>query len=238
MSVKNFGLLNLGRDKRPGSTDRIDEAMIAEALELVGDEQAAIWGVEVNEGDDNNELALFRKVLKGWTMYAGHVTRRVREPVFLSPDQKPARWSVLWVPNTAVEHWSPQRSVLKVHLLDERHSLLACHNAAGPHTVGTRPRRYRKALEQSWDNSNAARIRAKHRLHVMRRNVTEFSDLNHYHLHGLPGEETVVHDRTDYGFAYPARGYLAHFHPGPSGVEHVDSHRVRTMNGTYAKERG
>jgi hypothetical protein len=40
--------------------------------------------------------------------------RRVREPIFLSPDQPPARWHVKWVPGTAVEHWSPQRSVMRV----------------------------------------------------------------------------------------------------------------------------
>jgi hypothetical protein len=238
VTVSHFGLINLGRDQRPGSTDRIDERIVEECLELVGDEQAAIYGCEVNEGDDNNELAVFRKVLKGWTMYAGPPEHRVREPIFLSPDQPAARWGVLWVPNTAVQHWSPQRSVLKVHLTDQRHSLLSCHNAAGPHTVGDRPDRYEEALAVSWEASNSARVKSKRRLHRLRRHVSEMSDLNHYDLPGLPGEKTVLHERTDYGFAYPARGYEARFHEGQSGVVHVDSHRVRTMHGIYVKERG
>lgn len=237
MTVHNFGLLNLGRDKRPGSTDRIDEEMVREALELIGDEHAALWGVEVNEGDDDNELAIFRKVLKGWTMYAGAAGHRVREPIFLSPDQPDARWDVDWVPNTAVPHWSPQRSVIKVHLQDESHSLVGCHNAAGPHTAGDRPDRYDQALDLSWSLSDSARVGAKQHLHRRLRNVTEFSDLNHYHLRGLPGEVTVVHDRTDYGFAYPAKGFEAVFREGLSGRVHVDSHRVRTMHGTYRKAR-
>lgn len=238
MTVRHFGLINLGRDQRPGSTDRIDERIVEEALELVGDKQAVIFGCEVNEGDDNNELAIFRKVLKGWAMYAGPVGKRVREPIFLSPDQPKARASITWVPHTAVPHWSPQRSVLRVHLDDSKHSLVSCHNAAGPHTVGDRPDRFKAALSRSWENSNGARIRTKRRLHTMRRNVTEMSDLNHYHLPGMPGEIVVVHERTDYGFAYAAKGFKAEFREGASGVERVDSHRVRTMHGIYQQERG
>lgn len=235
--MRNYGLLNLGRDKRPGSTDRVDRDALEALLDLVGDEQAAVFGVEINEGDDNNEFALFRQVFRGWTAYAGPPGGHVREPIFLSPDQPPARWHVVWVPDTAVEHWSPQRSVLKVHLADEPETLVACHNAAGPHTAGDRPARYRKPLAVSWDRSNAARLRAKQALHRADRNVTEMSDLNHYHLTGLPGEVTVLHERTDYGFAYAAKGHEARFKAGRSSNAGLDSHGIHTMHGTYKRSK-
>lgn len=232
--MTTYGLLNLGRDKRPGSTDRIDEAALVRLLEMVGDEDACVYGVEINEGDDNNELALFRKVFKGWTMYAGHPENRVREPIFLSPDQPEARWQVHWVRGTAVKHWSPPRSVLTVNRGTD--VLLACHNAAGPHTAGDRPDRYEKPLATSWERSNRARVKVKKRLHRHGHNVTEMSDLNHYSLPGLPGERTVLHERTDYGFAYPARGFDAQFHEGRSAAAGLDSHGIHTMHGTYRKE--
>lgn len=237
MTVRHYGLLNLGRDKNPKrSTDRIDRDALTQLRDLVGGRQAAVFGVEINEGDDNNELALFRKVFHGWTVYAGPAGRRVREPILLSPDQPPARWHIKWVPGTAVEHWSPPRSVLRVDLADEPESLVACHNAAGPHTAGDRPARYRKPLADSWARSNRARLLTKRAVHRARRNVTELADLNHYHLEGLPGEDTVFHERTDYGFAYPAPGYVAAFHNGGSWPAGLDSHGIHTMHGTYRKE--
>jgi hypothetical protein len=238
MAVRHYGLLNLGRDKNERrSTQRIDAAAIEEWLELVGDEQAALFGVEFNEGDDNNELGLARQILKGWTVYAGSPGRRVREPIFLSPDQDPARWHVKWVPGTAVQHWSPQRSVLRVDLQDEPESLVACHNAAGPHTAGDRPAWARGPLRESWDRSNRARLLTKRALHRAGRHVTELADLNHYRLSGLPGEVTVFHERTDYGFAYAAPGHQAHFRAGRSAKAGLDSHGIHTMHGTYRKER-
>jgi hypothetical protein len=237
VTVRNYGLLNLGRDKKPGTTARIDAAAIEEWLHLVGDVQAALFGVEFNEGDDDNELVIARRVLKGWTVYAGPPGHQVREPIFLSPDQPPARWHVKWVPGTAVEHWSPQRSVLRVDLADEPESLVACHNAAGPHTAGDRPKRYRQPLEQSWNASNRARVLTKRALHRAGRNVTELADLNHYSLPGLPGEVTVFHERTDYGFAYAAPGHRAAFHSGGSWPVGLDSHGIHTMHGTYLKEK-
>jgi hypothetical protein len=236
MSIRRYGLLNLGRDKKPGTTQRIDRAALTELFQLVGDVQAAVFGVEINEGDDNNELALFRQVFKGWTVYAGAPGRRVREPILLSPDQDPARWHVKWVPGTAVQHWSPQRSVLRVDLQDEPESLVACHNAAGPHTAGDRPAWARGPLSESWDRSNHARLLTKRALHRTGRNVTELADLNHYRLDGLPGEVTVFHERTDYGYAYAAPGYAAQFRVGPSGHAGLDSHGIHTMHGTYRKE--
>jgi hypothetical protein len=237
VTIRHFGMLNLGRDKKPGTTQRIDRTALEELLELVGDVQAAIFGVEFNEGDDNNELVLARTVFKGWTAYAGNPGRRVREPIFLSPDQPPARWWVRWVSGTAVPHWSPQRSVLKVHLADEPHSLIACHNAAGPHTAGYRPERYQKPLTASFTRSNHARVQVKQALHRAGRNVTELADLNHYSLAGLPGEATVFHHRTDYGFAYPADGYTTAFREGRSASAGFDSHGIHTMHGTYRKEK-
>lgn len=236
--IRHYGFLNLGRDKKPGSTNRIDEAMLREALEVLGDEQAALFGCEFLEGDDNNELAIARRVLKGWTMYAGALGRRVREPIFLSPDQPPARWRVTWTPGTAVEKWSPQRSVLRVHLDDTPETLLARHNAAGARGQGDRPAWALKPLNDSFSKSQTAGIRAKRAAHRAGRHATELADLNHYALPGLPGEDTIFHERTDYGRAYPAAGFRTDFHQGRSGTRHVDSHRLRTMHGTYRpKER-
>lgn len=236
MTVRHHGLLNLGRDDDPTrSTNWIDRHALEALLEAVGDRKAAVWLVEVNEGDDNNELALVREVFKGWSLYAGARGRRVREPVLLSPDQPPARWHVRWVAGTAVEHWSPQRSVLKVHLADEPTSFMACHNAAGPHTAGSRPDWADAPLAASWDASNGARLQSKRALHRARRNVTEMADLNAYHLQPLPGEELVLHSRTDYGFAYAAPGYEARFREGESVPVRLDSHAIRTMHGSYAR---
>lgn len=236
MSVRHYGILNLGRDKKPGSTDRIDRAALERLLDLVGDRQAAVFGVEFNEGDDNNELWLARQVFKGWTLYAGEPGRRVREPILLSPDQPPARWRVRWVADTAVPRWSPQRSVLRVALADEPETLVTCHNAAGPFTAGTRPKDARGPLRTSWERSDSARRQTKRASHRAGRNVTEMSDLNHYRLKGMPGELEVVHERTDYGYAFPARGYDARFRAGRSAPAGLDSHGIHTMHGRYVKE--
>ena len=58
----------------------------------------------------------------------------------------------------------------------------------------------------------------------------------HYRLHPLPGEDLVVHERTDYGFAYAAAGRAARFREGRSGRAGLDSHGIHTMHGSYPKE--
>lgn len=233
MSIRHYGLLNLGRDKKPGSTQRLDRTALVKLRTELGDEQAAAFLVEINEGDDNNELALAVDVFDGWELYG----QGTREPVFLSPDQPRARAEVFWVPDSAVENWSPRRSVLEIDLADEPETLLAYHCAAGPFTAGTRPRRYRKPLRVSWENTHDLGLERKRLAHRRRRNVTEMVDLNHYDLPGLPGEVTVVHDRTDYGRAYAAGGYEARFRKGGSWPVPLDSHGIKTMHGTYRKEK-
>jgi hypothetical protein len=170
-------------------------------------------------------------------MYAGTKARPVREPIFLSPDLPPARQHALWVPGTAVPHWSPVRSVLRVHLAGVNHSLVNWHNAAGPYTPQPRPKEYREPLFKSWHLSQSAGETAKRAIHAKRRHVTQFSDLNRDDPRTLNGEVEVVHQRTDHGYAFPAAGFESHWKAGPTAPGHIDSHRILTMHGTY-RERG
>jgi hypothetical protein len=234
MSIRHFGLLNLGRDKsETRSTQGIDRDALIKLRDALGEKQAAAFLVEINEGDDDDELALAREVFDGWHLYG----RTTHEPILLSPDQPRAKARVLWVPDSAVPHWSPRRSVLEVELADEPETLVAVHYAAGPHTAGDRPAWARVPLAKSWDNAHLLHMQRKRRAHRLGRNVTEMIDANHYSLRGLAGESTVVHHRTDYGRAYPADGYAARFRAGETVAISLDSHGIHTMHGTYRKEK-
>lgn len=236
--VKHVAFFNMGRDKNENrSSAPLDSAAIDRLLELVPDTNTAIFWCEIMEGDDNNELALIQRKLKGWTMYAGNPNRQVREPIFLSPDFEPARWHVKWVDGTGVPKWSPQRSILRVHLPGVDHSLVAWHNAAGPYTPQPRPAPVQEPLKKSWHLSQSAGQTAKRTIHEAHRHVTQFSDLNRVDPHKLRGEQEVVRQRTDHGYAYPAAGFESTWREGKSALGHIDSHRILTMHGGY-RERG
>ncbi|HEY9473057.1 MAG TPA: hypothetical protein VIS06_04290 [Mycobacteriales bacterium] len=231
--MRHYGLLNLGRDKNPNrSTQRIDRAALRKLRDALGGPtatNAVAFLVEINEGDDNDELALAKDVFgKGWACYG----ESTHEPIFLTRDlASDAIARVTWVPDSAVPKWSPRRSVLEVRIPGE--TFIAVHPAAGPHTDGDRPEWARGPLRKSWDNTHAAHLKAKRRAHADGDNVTEMCDLNHYDLPGLPGEVTVVHHRTDYGRAWPARGQVARFRAGKTYPVGIDSHRIVLMHGTY-----
>jgi hypothetical protein len=238
LDVRHVVFFNCGRDKdNKKSSAPLDAAALQRALDLVGDTQAAFFGAEFNEGDDNNELALLAHIFKGWTLYAGHPGHRVREPILLSPDLPKARWGVTWVAGTAVPHWSPLRSILRVHLAGVDHSLVNWHNAAGPYTPAPRPERYREPLAKSWHLSQSAGETAKRQLHTKKRHVTQFSDLNRDDPKTLNGEVEVVSVQTDHGYAFPAPGFDSTWKAGKTAPGHIDSHRILTMHGTY-RERG
>jgi hypothetical protein len=231
--MKAYGFLNLGRDKSPGSTQRVDRAALLKLHDALPETNAAAFLCEIGEGDDDDELALALEVFDGWRLYG----RTTHEPILLSPDQPRAKAVVTWVSDSAVKHWSPRRSILEVDLADEPETLMAVHYAAGVHTEGDRPDWAKGPLATSWDNTHWLHMQRKRRAHRRGRNVTEMIDANHYALRGLVGERTVVHHRTDYGRAYPADGYTARFRAGKTVEVGIDSHGIRTMHGTYRKER-
>lgn len=229
MTVRHYGLLNDGRDKKPGSTERIDRRALVNLRDALGEKQAAAFLCEINEGDDNDEMAEAIDVFDGWTIYG----RTTREPVFLSPDQPRAEARLTWVEGSAVQHWSPRRSVLEINLADTPETLLATHPAAGPHTPQPRPDWADPLLLTSWDNTVALHVKRKRQAHRRGRNVTWMADMNHHDLPALPGEITVVHHWTDYGRAYPAAGWEARFREGEAIKVGLDSHQIHIMHGTY-----
>lgn len=231
MTVRHYAFGNIGRDKDPkAGTQRIDREALGALRDAVPGEQTAVFLCEINEGDDNDELALVRKIFKGWTLY-GSTTR---EPILLSPDQPRAMPNVLWVPETAVREWSPNRSWLTVNLSDEPTSLLAGHAPAGAHGQGDRPDWAKPLLNRGFDNFRAAKVNRIAHLHRRGRNVVSMTDENDYSMPPLhPREHTVWHDRTDYGRVTPAKGYHAEFHAGGQVDFRLDSHDGHTMHGTF-----
>jgi len=236
VTIRHYALGNVGRVKGPKSSNRLDLDALRALRDEIPDEQAAVQLAEIREGDDNNELALALQVFKGWTAYG----RGTREPLLLSPDQPRARAYVRWVPHSAVERWSPQRSVLAVALADEPETIVTCHPAAGANGQGDRPRHAREPLQQSWNRTIAVRNRVKRAHHRAGRNVTELLDANAYSTRTLPlehGEQVVFHDDTDWGRTWPAVGYDARFRYGGRVDFHIDSHDGHVMHGNYPKER-
>lgn len=235
MTIRHYAFGNIGRRKGPQSTNVIDMDALMALRVNVPNEETAIFLCEINEGDKNNELKLVQTAFKGWRIYC----RRTREPILLSPDQPKAKSRVLWVPNSAVEHWSPRRSVNIVHLADEPESLVGGHPAAGANGQGTRPKKYLGPLQVSWDNWNHKFKQVKTRLHKRGRNVTSMLDYNAYNrdvFRLLPGEQVVWNDATDWGLVFPAENQLARFHDGGKVDFKIDSHDGHTMWGRYIKK--
>lgn len=239
--MTTYGLLNLGRDHNPArSTRRLDHRTLVALRDALLNgrprafAKAAAFLVEINEGDDDNELDIACDVFRGWRCYG----ERTREPIFLTPEMaRGAHAYVDWIPDSAVPHWSPRRSVMHVDLDRFRdmpaESLIATHPAAGPFTIAPRPEWAREPLLASYRATKAQHLEVKRTLHAQGANVTEMCDLNHYHLPGLPGEETVIHAGTDYGRAYPAAGFDARFRPGVVIPVGLDAHHIRVMHGHY-----
>lgn len=235
MSLRHYAFGNVGRDKNDKrSTHAVDLDALRGLLEAVGDEQAAVFLCEINEGDDNDEFALVRKVFKGWRLYG----RTTREPILLSPDQPRAKSHVLWVPDTAVRRWSPRRSWLTVNLADEPVSLLGGHPPAGAHGQGERPSWARGPLNKGFDNMRAAKTKRVKRLHARGRNVVCMADENDYDMADVhPRVRTVWHDRTDYGQVVPADGWTGDFRAGREVPFRIDSHDGHVMHGRFKKEK-
>ena len=235
MTVRHYAFGNVGRDKNDKkSSHRLDLDALTALHDRVGDEKACVILSEINEGDDNTEMQLTRQHFPGWRLYGS----KTREPILLSPDQPKARARVVWVPDTAVPRWSPQRSVLILHLADENTTIVTSHPAAGANGQGERPASARGPLQNSWDLTIAKRNHIKRNLHRRGRNVVEMLDSNAYDLRTLPlmnGEKVVAHDSTDWGRVWAAEGYKAAFRGGKSVPFNVDSHDGLIMHGTFKK---
>lgn len=235
MVVRYYAYGNVGRDKSPFHlSTRIDLDALRGLRDAIPDEKAAVFLNEINEGDDNNEYAAIKQVFPHWRIYG----RNTREPILLSPDNPPARSKVLWVPNTAVAKWSPQRSITLVHLEDEPETLMTCHPAAGANGQGERPKIVRPHLQTSWDNLIARRDTVKYNLYRRGRNVTEMSDLNAYayawsQIHANSHEKTVWRAGTDWGIVQPAKGFDQRFFEGVTVDFDIDSHNGHVMHGHY-----
>lgn len=234
MSIRHYAFGNIGREKGPKSSNRIDLDALMALRVNVPNEETAIFLCEINEGDDNNELALVRTAFPGWRIYGS----KTREPILLSPDQPKAKSRVIWVPNTAVRAWSPPRSVLIVHLQDEPESLLGYHPAAGANGQGDRPKWARQPLQKSFDNLMDRVVTVKRRLHRRGRNVSTRVDGNAYEKQVArvqKGEQVVWRDGTDWGLIWPAEDYMASFHDGGKVPFRIDSHDGHTDWGRYIK---
>lgn len=235
MTIRHYAFGNVGRDKSERSSSRrLDVDALKGLRSKVDNEHSAVFLCEINEGDDNNEMELVRDMFPDWHLYG----RETREPILLSPDQPKALSRVVWIPNSGVEHWSPPRSVLVVHLVDEHTTFLGLHPAAGANGQGDRPAHARNDLQRSWNHTIAKRDEMKRNLHKRGRNVVEMFDSNAYDLKTLPlmtGEKVIVHDATDWGRVWAAKSYEADFRKGASVPFNIDSHDGLTMHGTFKK---
>ncbi len=235
MTLRHFAFGNVGRDKNLARSSRhLDVDALSRLRNKIGNDDAAVFLCEINEGDDNNEIDVIRDIFPNWRLYGS----KTREPILLSPDQPKATPRVVWVDDTAVEKWSPRRSVLALHLGDEETTLVGLHPAAGANGQGDRPAHVRDDLQRSWNKTIAKRNMIKRNLHRRGRNVVEFFDANAYNLNTLPlmeGEKVVVHDATDWGRVWAAKGYKADFRKGASVPFNIDSHDGLTMHGTFKK---
>jgi hypothetical protein len=236
VTVRHYAFGNVGRDKNlQRSSKHLDTEALSRVRARIGNKSACVILSEINEGDDNNEIELIQRIFEGWRIYG----RSTREPILLSPDQPKATARVVWVPNSAVERWSPRRSVLVVHLGDENTSIVTSHPAAGANGQGDRPRDARQPLQDSWNLTIARRNMIKRNLHKRGRNVVEMLDANAYDLDTLPlmkGEKVVVHDATDWGRVWAAEGYRPEFRKGAAIPFNIDSHDGLTMHGTFKKK--
>lgn len=235
MTLRHYAFGNVGRDQSDvRSSKRLDIHALMGLQKALPDEQAAVILCEINEGDDNNEYEIIRDIFPGWKLYG----RESREPILLSPDQPKAVSKVKWVNDTAVERWSPKRSVHVLHLADEPTSIVTCHPAAGANGQGDRPAHARGPLQTSWNKTIYKRNRVKRGIHLRGRNVVEMLDANAYNTYDLPlkkGEEVVLHDATDWGLVWAARGFEANFRKGAVVNFNIDSHDGLLMHGTFKR---
>ena len=225
-----YGFGNIGRDKKPGSTKRVDTDALEALREGLPDERAVAILVEINEGDDNNELAIVRHVFAGFRFFCTDA----REIAAVSPDFEDAAAAVHWVPDSAVERWSPQRSINLLRLGDDEPSVLFGHYAAGAHGQGDRPDWAKPLLNTSWDNTREKHVMLQERIHSRRRDLVWIADVNAYQLPRLRGEQTVVHDRTDWIRVMPAPGRVANFKALPEvPFRNLDSHDGQRCRGGF-----
>jgi hypothetical protein len=232
MVVRTFAFGNIGRDKDPNKNSRpLDYDALRALKSELPDEKTAVILCEINEGDDNNEYHAIRQTFKGWRLYF----RNTREPILLSPDNPPAKGTVHWVANSAVEKWSPRRSINVLKLQDERQVLLTCHPAAGANGQGARPQWARPLLQRSFDLTLERRKLIKQRLNKNGWNVTELSDLNSYLFwrDSILRERLIFRDATDYGIVMPSLHYNASFHHVRKVNFNIDSHDGHIMRGRY-----
>lgn len=233
---RHYGLVNLGRDSNPKqSSTPLDLDVLRIVKDRMPEERCVIFWCEINEGDDNNEWALIRRTFPGWKMYGGG-KMRVREPVLFSPDMPAPRVSIRWVPNTAVPHWSPMRSMMRLYLPDGE-TLLAWHNAAGAYGQGTRPKKYQQALNNSFDATTREYHRSSNNLHRKGRNVTWMADTNSRGYPLIGNEEQVTTHGVDHGRVRPAKGFAADFREQDWVRLGLDTHGLLRMSGRYI-ERG
>jgi hypothetical protein len=199
------GFGNVGRTKH-GSSWGVDKDALSALFAAMPAERWAVLLCEIGEGDDNGELALAKRLApKGSTFYC----QASREPIVLSPDFGRAHSRVVWVPNTSVPRWSPQRSINVVHLPGENTVLLGGHPAAGAYH-GDRPALAKRALVKSWDKTFAAHRLIEQALHDRDKNVIWAMDTNRPHMpDAVFGEREVFCDVTDHGRVLPAAGWEA-----------------------------
>lgn len=222
------GFGNVGRVKH-GSSYGVDKDALEALFAAMPGERWAVLLCEINEGDDNNELALAKRLApKGSTFYC----QNSREPIVLSPDFRRARSRVVWVPDTSVKRWSPPRSINVVHLPGENTSLIGAHPAAGAYH-GDRPKAAKELLVKSWDKTFATHRLIEQALHDKGRNVAWAIDYNRVNLPAVvAGECEVFSDVTDHGRVLPARGVVAetkYLGRTPFHVDSHDGHRFRVQ---------
>jgi hypothetical protein len=200
-----IGFGNVGRTKH-GKSYGVDKDALAALFDAMPAERWAVLLCEINEGDDNNELALAKRLApKGSRFYC----QRSREPIVLSPDFARARSRVVWVPDTAVKKWSPPRSINLVHLPGENTTLIGAHPAAGAYH-GDRPATAKRLLVKSWDKTFATHRLIEESLHARGRHVVWAIDYNRVNLPPVvTGEREVFADVTDHGRVLPADGWHA-----------------------------
>lgn len=220
----HYGFGNVGRGTNGADRDALEALHAA-----MPDQRAVVLLCEINEGDANDELALAKRIFRGWTFYC----QATREPIALSPDWPRARSRVVWVPDTAVKKWSPPRSINVVHLPGEPTTVIGGHPAAGAYH-GDRPAAAKAQLVKSWDKTNAAHRLIEASLHERDRNVAWLMDYNRTDLPDVvPGEQTVFHDVTDWCRVLPAADYRADFRFVRSVPFHVDSHDGLIARGSF-----
>lgn len=222
-----IGYGNIGHPDHPSGG--VDTQALEALFDAMPDRRWAVLLCEINEGDNNDELALAKRLAPPGSRF---YCQRSREPMILSPDFPRARSRVVWVPDTGVKRWSPQRSVNLVHVPGENLTLIGSHPAAGAYH-GDRPAAARKALIKSWDKTFATHRLIEEALHARGRNVAWAIDYNRVNLPDVvAGEREVFSDVTDHGRVLPAPGWTAitkYVRRVPFRVDSHDGHVFRVQ---------